>query len=562
MSIYDSLSQPNTGGVASGSIYDSLSQPSTPGKSIYDGITPPPQAPVAPTIVSKIAGGINAVASDVKDAWNTPQPISQAFTPQNVLDRTQNWGEAVIKGWSDFGSSLVHPQVTDTNYLTNAVTAVGNSGVKFIQAFFTPVSNLFEQAASLPGPIGGVAHTVNKIFSVAGTEGADVAEGLINTLPVTQKTKDTITPLFKEIGSLGAQIVLGKGSDMMQERVVVKTKSIINTLAEDARLKELSRDLPMSEKQVTSPSQQPVVDIKTADSVRSWINEEKPLPPDVIKNFEQTRPGVNELPINADGTVTLYRSGKINDGKIESYSSEPRVGAEPVSVRPENIIANIGGNTMKSLFEKTYPNNDIQSIANKDMLAKYSQLEKEVLVKSQPVTSETFTPKASLDIQAKLVADGIRKDIGNLPEVTRMNLEDQAARAVELVNNKPQDVTKILNGEINPPGDLKLRPIFDAYKNKAIREGDVQGLIDLSKSFAAKESSRIAQELKAHDTSSLEADPLKAIQQLNETKSKVTGSKKIIEKIRSGDVEKSIKAVSDKKAKVKTWSEFIKTLEC
>lgn len=105
-------------------------------------------------------------------------------------------------------------------------------GVSGVGAVLSPISGLFSAAEQVP-ILKYPAEGVNYIFGKLGEGGNWVASKAVDTLPVSQNTKDTIKPAAEELGALLAQIAGGKLSSKGLKEANVRTADLRNQIKEN-----------------------------------------------------------------------------------------------------------------------------------------------------------------------------------------------------------------------------------------------------------------------------------------------------------------------------------------
>ena len=191
---------------------------------------------------SPVVNGAKSLISDLSDVYNAPPPTETTISPESYLGDVQDWGKNVIDAWTNAGDSIIHPAVMpNTSFGVNAGVDLATSGLKAVQAFFTPLSDLFNKAVAIPGPIGDVANGVNQTFNAIAVGAGDTAEGLVQDIPyISQDTKTAITPVIKQIAGLAGQIAAGKAIDDTYQDIKTKSVDVLNKISEDARIKTLN----------------------------------------------------------------------------------------------------------------------------------------------------------------------------------------------------------------------------------------------------------------------------------------------------------------------------------
>lgn len=501
----------------------------------YKGVSATPVAPIptpAPT-PSPFMGGINALGGDVAGVLSQPRPQSVPVTPENYLAGVNSWGTNVIKGWSDFGNTLVHPQVTNTNFAVNAGVDLAQSGVSFIKAFFTPVSDLFTKAASVPGPIGAVADGVNKLFSVAGVEGGDLMEGAVNAIPfVSQQTKDAITPIMKEIGSLGGQIILGKGGDMAKTEIVAKTKALVTTIASDPTLNAHAVAQPTAPKApgvgneirpTQTPAEAPIAPTETpAAPTASPITPENP-------ELLQSTP---EVPTVPQGTPTGMEPAKPSGTPLEPATGTPIAQpTEPTPIAPKAIS---DGST-------TIPTETANTAETPPVPTGVSSIGKSIEAKA---------------VEAKLT-QGFDKTAG----YDKLTIKDQAERATKLLNTSLDDARAVVRGDKPLPEGLRGTALITAMEEHLKANPSAEVAHELANSPLVSKTSAAAQEMRLAaermpDSLTAKFQEIKAAREA--ALEKKGGVKKAVKQM-TDDIQKEIRK---QKVTPKTWSDFVEQIKC
>lgn len=226
-----------------------------------------------------------------------------------------------------------------------------------------------------------------------------------------------------------------------------------------------------------------VTDTDVADSIRSWINrpyigDTRNLPPpNIISKLKEDRPGVNELEYSEDGTVTLYREGDIIPGEIQSYSIKQGEGQVPVQVNKKQIIANLASKDMKEIFARAYSDKkDIQDVANNEMLARWGNLESEVLVESAltPYQLRSKVKQLIPSLEAA-VKDGDENVITGIQNMAQQSDDKElisevkkALKNAEVEAKKSEENAKKMQEYIEKsqqPEDADLtNPVFEPYR--------------------------------------------------------------------------------------------------
>lgn len=154
----------------------------------------------------------------------------------------------------------------------------------------------------------------------------------------------------------------------------------------------------------------------------------------------------------------------------------------------------------------------------------------------------------------------LTEGLGELPTHDRMNLVEQGNRATDFVESNPTEAMRVASGDTLPPQGILAESVYTALEAKAIREGDVTTIKELSQS---KVPTLAGQQLKALDS----VDPnspvkiLRDIQTaLEEKMVKKTGMKTA--KAKEVVVKEIKQSLDESTTKRPTWEKFIEDLTC
>ena len=156
----------------------------------------------------------------------------------------------------------------------------------------------------------------------------------------------------------------------------------------------------------------------------------------------------------------------------------------------------------------------------------------------------------------KKLVDGL----GETPTHSRMNMKEQASKAVDFAESDPAQAIKVAKGEALPPSGVLAEAVYTALEIKAIRNGDVALIRELANS---KVPTIAGQSLKALDSADPNS-PVRIVRDIQATrqarvekKSGKTPQKLKTEEVKTIDSE--IKATTSKRP---TWEAFIDEITC
>ncbi len=178
---------------------------------------------------------------------------------------------------------------------------------------------------------------------------------------------------------------------------------------------------------------------------------------------------------------------------------------------------------------------------------------------------ETKPQTLSTSVAEIAMAKHLTKELGEIPEYSVMNMEEQARIFNNSDYNTLKEYAKTGQGEL--PNGLRPLTAFKMVEYKAAMEGDVETLYRMKDSPIAHRGSLLGQEIKAADVRD-KIDVIGNISDIESTSKKAyeTRTKEKFETAKSrevGTIEAEVAKEVKKTLKVKeTWDSFIKSLEC
>jgi hypothetical protein len=184
---------------------------------------------------------------------------------------------------------------------------------------------------------------------------------------------------------------------------------------------------------------------------------------------------------------------------------------------------------------------------------------------SKPVDRAPGVTKAASDINKTLVSKGFDElPLEEQAKYTPIKKEAVLKSTADLLEQSPDKAKQIALGNESGISGAEEQVIFNALKNKAAKEGDIELLRQLANSPVAKARSEAAQTLGASGFNNLEIDPVADMQSLIKSREKAseTRSKGSAKKDKTQTVKDGEKAIKDSKPKIKDWSDFISSIKC
>lgn len=287
-------------------------------------------------------------------------------------------------------------------------------------------------------------------------------------------------------------------------------------------------------------------------------------------------------------TIETKVNGKIYDANRETkYGWEDNLQTQEIASDPK-ILAQLKkdgyvGVTSTELGTPATFVFDPSAIKTKSQLTdiwKKAQGETPKL-ESTPIIKETETPKEVKVPQSQMPVGTGKEKVsrlearmtGNLGKLTpeqidtiglatykQMNKADQIKAAAEYVTANPDNVIKILSGEMEPPKGLLKNSIYVAAENLAHDDAG------LARKLASLQSTRLGQELSIL-TEALEDSPVKAMREVSDARIQATEKH-----LKSGSVSKTRTEITKKakesvdktvaKAIKEDWNSFVDAIKC
>jgi hypothetical protein len=398
------------------------------------------------------------------------------------------------------GESLRKVFTNDTNTIPSVSERIGagfSATARIGGAIISPITSLFSAANDVP-ILGTVSKLVALPLVVAGEVAPKISDKIVDELPIPQGAKDNIKPGLGELFALATQIVLGKAVDIGAKKLELTKRfgekdaeTIVNKaqdLAEERR----------AQVQETSPRVVPAENI-------------------AVKNLS-------------------YEAFKTEVPKTETYIySTKEIADIQTSV---NEIGAIPSEKRTAMDNTTLYNNE-------RFLEKQKSLEKIGTSGQVPNTRAQTLEQAAI---VKKLTDGL----GELPTHNKIDMTEQANSALDFINKSPDEALKIAKGEQLSPGHILPEAVYTAMEIKAIKDGDVNTILELSKSNVPTAAGQALRALDSTDPNS-PVQIIRDLQQARETKN-IKTKPKVVEEIR--------KTVGSMASKRPTWEEFIKEITC
>lgn len=285
------------------------------------------------------------------------------------------------------------------------------------------------------------------------------------------------------------------------------------------------------------------------------------------KAYEDFRDKVVEkigLPVYRSGQ-SLYDDFRYTAVNSENESQTNKAIRKAVAELTEDYDAikspYFGATEKDKSFEMIIKRESIAKQVPAKPVEKKAKSKKEKIEKPERKVSRLAKRTEELAVEKQLT-----ESLGELPTYETMKMADQARMATEEITKDYEQAKQMALGKKAPPKGLRGASIYEAVKYKAVKEGDVETLRQLAtESTIPTKLSALGQEIKAADTRTALADPVKAMQDIKKKKEAVVKKRKKITSIKreTSRMTKEMKsAIMETTTRRQNWSEFVESIRC
>lgn len=161
-------------------------------------------------------------------------------------------------------------------------------------------------------------------------------------------------------------------------------------------------------------------------------------------------------------------------------------------------------------------------------------------------------PRAAQRTEALAIQKGLADEGFDLKPTAKINMADQADRAINIINTDYDAAKRIALGEVNAPGDLQASVMYEAVKQRAAADGDAALLYRLAKeSSVPTQGKEAGQFIKGFDYKNPE-DPTNVMRDIIKAReeSKVKGIPRDLTPDEADNITKMSRDIANKKAAI------------
>ena len=243
--------------------------------------------------------------------------------------------------------------------------------------------------------------------------------------------------------------------------------------------------------------------------------------------------------------------GKTKDEMAQSLKTEIKqfgsIPAAEIKFKENPVVFKKEAPTLSSYFKhQENPNIQISTTNADDII---SGIERRI-----SETNEKVTARSAQRLEQEAMERGITKEpIKDLPTREIKHDVDQMAQ-YEILKSDPERLKRVAMGEENAPGNLKASLVWAEEANRAMKEGDVQAIMDLARSKVNIEGSEAGSFIQSFSHLD-KANPVKVIKKLES--SRTAKPAKIQKEV--NNIKKAIKESAPNKDE---WASFIESIKC
>lgn len=448
----------------------------------------------------------------------------------------------------------------------------GEAALSVLNPIFAVATAPLTYATRLPG-IGLVADKVNEIFSALGSgAGTYATTALVDDLPVSQETKDTIRPLVHDTAALIAQLAAGKLGGEGIGMIADHTKSILHTVADDVKANPPEVAPPQFK---AAPIEGTLPDRLAATDERKLPvfgdTSLRKLPVQDQSEFQQIPNADRYTPDEELPTIDFGKPARSTLPTIDIGTRAPKGPAagftyEPIKAPVESTVPPPRG-TPASPFLKTIFNPEAAPTASvvetPPPLLSVAAKEQGTLA---PIgEGERVPSRLAANVEANAIEKKLTNSLGDLPEYNRVNLKEQAQHAADLISDDPARALRIALGKEVPPNHILPEAVFTAVEDRAVKSGDVLTLRRLAQeSTLSTEATAMGQRIRALGERDQDS-PVKIIQDIQKARTELVQKKlgKPVKAAKAAEVKEIKDSIRETaKASRQTWEEFTHSLTC
>lgn len=544
-----------------------------------ENIVPKTSIPETPKVVSLYPGTLQTLSELQID------PLSLKSNPTKALNSAWDSIKGTISQEAQNIKELF-TSLTPGKRIAESPESVGillKTTAGAASVVFSPITSLFEGANQIP-ILGSISRLVSLPFEAVGETGVNIANKVVDKLPIPNEAKEQIKPGMEEIFALAGQLALGKLTQIGDKKIGELTKKygVKDTQTIVKKSMELANDKIIVPEKIATDKFKNIFEEKQIENINQNIKYYKETGGETIGkktenaplrdlyNDLQTNEGKKiaqeevqnaitkgELKPQEDGSIKLYRVGETStrnklisatyDKEVaDNFSKTASVSGKELpiyefSAKPEEIAYHIGGGEKEVLLEKPIIDSKLTEFKEPTKISGVAK-----------------------SIEAKAIEQGLTKGFSELAEYTPVVIKEQARIISDLMLSDLEKAKRIATGKEELPKEIKGASLIKAMEDYAMETKDGELALELAKSPLVSETSEAGQTLRLTRERTPDSATAKIKEVISEREK--SAERKLKGKTSSGiknDFKNNIKEKIIKSRPTKyDWNNFIDSIKC
>ena len=363
-------------------------------------------------------------AKEAAEAGRVPfQKVMEKYI-EDVSPSNPDFGDAIVSGIGSMGAFFIASAVTGGGAIAPTILeSLGEAGAVYEEnkkKGMKPVDAFKDSSKNFVG---------NLIWNAL----LNKASGLFENVgqPIDMKLKEKILSTIRASSFEGIQ----EGGQQIMSNMTTGKENVWEGVPESVGVGAIIGGGAMGVEVSTGANVSPTTEV-TGEDLQAGGEQKKPveeavknvqkyiqtpaasLTEETVNTLRQEQVGVEELPFNDDGTITLYRKGDVRAGQPNSYSLVQSEGQQAYTLNKDEVILNTNSEKLVDLYKQTF-DPELAEVFT-EALKKFNVLESEVI--AVPSEVRASTPKAEAKPTTETKAEKVqlyRGEKGTVSESTK-----------------------------------------------------------------------------------------------------------------------------------------------
>lgn len=206
---------------------------------------------------------------------------------------------------------------------------------------------------------------------------------------------------------------------------------------------------------------------------------------------------VNRLNVIDKQIQTAQQTGNLSATDARALMRERQAVVERIQ-NPQTVYAREITAADERIAQATTKTERARAVQEKEFLQRQAVVEARnanVADDLSPLAGTQKVAGQAKTTEARAISEGLTEEMEGLATYGTTTWDDQAQRAVDIMNTDYEAAKRIAKGLQPPPEGVLGNAVYKGVENRAVREGDAQLLRELAQAPTASRTSRAAQEL-------------------------------------------------------------------